>query len=299
MKEGAKTLKEMPQQMDVPLTMREKSSSEPEDERQPTKRIFILLLLLACVVMVGLAFLLWWVPYVGLSNIHRSLPAILAVCLGGFVLFWLGGALTLVFTIVRGKNLFFNRRIRGVVIRFLFPLLVGVGRCLGISKTEIRRSFVAINNRLVLAEARKVKPSKLLILLPHCLQNHECTVRITGNVENCKACGKCKIKDLVALSEKYHVSMSVATGGTLARRIVVEKKPNVIVAVACERDLSSGIQDSYPIPVYGILNRRPFGPCYDTDVDLDLVERGLITFLGREISETEGPGTKRIKQLEH
>ena len=286
----------MPQQMDVPLTTDEKRFSETEDQRQPTKRIFILLLLLACVVMVGLAILLWWVPYVGLSNIHRSLPGILAIFLGGFVLFWLGGAITLVFTIVRGKNLFFNRRIRGVVIRVLFPLLVGVGKCLGISKTETRRSFVAINNRLVLAEARKVRPSKLLILLPHCLQNHECTVRITGNVENCKACGKCKIKDLVALSEKYHVSMSVATGGTLARRIVVEKKPDVIIGVACERDLSSGIQDSYPIPVYGILNRRPFGPCYDTDVDLDLVERGLITFLGHEISETEGPGTKSTKQ---
>ncbi|MBU4427315.1 MAG: DUF116 domain-containing protein, partial [Proteobacteria bacterium] len=98
-------------------------------------------------------------------------------------------------------------------------------------------------------------------------------------------------KDLVALSEKYHVSMSVATGGTLARRIVVEKKPDIIIGVACERDLTSGIQDSYPIPVYGILNRRPFGPCYDTDVDLDLVERGLITFLGHEFSETKGPGT--------
>jgi len=299
MKGLPKTPKAMAQQMDVPLTPDERRFSEPEEQRQPTKKIFILLLLLACVVMVGLAFLLWWVPYVGLSNIHRSLPGILAIFLGGFVLFWLGGALTLVFTIVRGKNLFFNRRIRGVVIRVLFPLLVGVGKCLGISKTEVRRSFVAINNRLVLAEARKVRPSKLLILLPHCLQNHECTVRITGNVENCKACGKCKIKDLVALSGKYHVSMSVATGGTLARRIVVEKKPDVIIGVACERDLTSGIQDSYPIPVYGILNRRPFGPCYDTDVDLDLVERGLITFLGHEISETEGPGTKRIKQPEH
>jgi hypothetical protein len=266
--------------MNISLATEKMDSAETEDQRQPTKRIFILLLLLACVVMVGLAFLLWWVPYVGLANIHRNLPVILAIFLGGFVLFWLGGALTLVFTIIRGKNLFFNRRIRGVVIRFLFPLLVGVGRCLGINKTEIRRSFVAINNRLVLAEARRVRPERLLILLPHCLQNHECKVRITGNVGNCKACGKCKIKDLVALSEKYHVSMSVATGGTLARRIVVEKKPDVIIGVACERDLTSGIQDSYPIPVFGILNIRPFGPCFDTDVDLGLVEKGLITFLG-------------------
>ena len=33
----------MPQQMDVPLTTDEKRFSEPEDQRQPTKRTFILL----------------------------------------------------------------------------------------------------------------------------------------------------------------------------------------------------------------------------------------------------------------
>lgn len=250
-----------------------------EISQEPRKRTFIFLLLVSCVVLVGLAFLLWWVPYVGLANIHPSLPLILAVIFAGFVLFGLGGALTLVFTIIKGKNLFFNRRIRGVVIRILFPLLVFVGKCLGIKKDEIRRSFIAINNQLVLAEAAKVKPEKLLLLLPHCLQNHECTARIIGSIDNCKGCGKCKIKDLVELSKKYRVPVSVATGGTLARKIVVDTRPEIIIGVACERDLTSGIQDTYPIPVFGIFNRRPFGPCYDTDVDLELVEKGLTTFL--------------------
>ena len=246
---------------------------------RPKKRVFIFLLLATCLLLLGVAFLLWWVPYVGLGNIHEFLPLILAVLLGGVVLVSLGACLTLVFTIIRGKNLFFNRRIRGVVIRVLFPLLVGVGKCFGIQKSEIRRSFVAINNQLVMAEAQKVKPEKMLILLPHCLQNHNCAVRITGNVQNCKACGKCRIKDLAALSDKYHVHVAVATGGTLARKIVVDKRPEIIIAVACERDLTSGIQDAYPIPVFGIFNRRPFGPCYDTDVDIDLVEKGLKSFL--------------------
>ncbi|MDZ7699307.1 MAG: DUF116 domain-containing protein [Deltaproteobacteria bacterium] len=248
--------------------------------KRPKKRIFVFLLLVTCVVLVGLAFLLWWVPYVGLSAIYERLPLLLAIALGALVLFGLGGALTLVLTIIRGKNLFFNRRIRGVVIRILSPLLVVVGRCFGISKSEIRRSFIAINNELVLAEANTVPPEKLLILLPHCLQNHECAVRITASVDNCKRCGKCKIKDLSLLAETYRVPIAVATGGTLARRIVVERKPKLIIAVACERDLTSGIQDSYPIPVFGIFNRRPFGPCFDTDVDLNLVEKGIRTFLG-------------------
>ena len=248
---------------------------------RPKKRTFIFLLLITCLVLLGGAMLLWWVPYVGFTNIHPYLPLIVGIIFGGIVLFCLGAVLTLLFTIIRGKNLFFNRKIRGIVIRFLFPLLVGVGKCFGIKKSEIRRSFVAINNQLVLAEAKKVRPEKLLILLPHCLQFHDCNVRITGDVKNCKACGKCRIKELAALAEEYQTPISVATGGTLARRIVVEKRPEIIIGVACERDLTSGIQDSYPIPVFGIFNRRPFGPCFDTDVDIDLVTSAVRTFLGR------------------
>jgi len=253
---------------------------------EPEKWTFIFLLLLTCGGLVAAAVLLWWIPYIGFSNIHPRLPLIMAIIFTIIVLYMIGGGMTLVFTILWGRNLFFNRRIRGVVIRFLFPLLVIAGKCVGIGEDRVRRSFIAINNRLVLAEAKQVRPEKLLILLPHCLQNHECAVRITGAVENCKRCGKCKIKNLNEFSEKYNVPMSVATGGTLARKIVVEKRPDIIIAVACERDLTSGIQDSYPIPVFGIFNKRPFGPCYDTDVDLELVETGIITFLEHENRET-------------
>ncbi len=246
------------------------------------KWIFILLLLITCGGLVVAALLLWWIPYVGFEKIHSGLPFVMGIVIGLGVLYLIGGGMTLVLTILRGKNLFFNRKIRGVVIRFLFPLLVIAGKFIGIGKDQVRRSFVAINNQLVLNEAKRVKPEKLLILLPHCLQFHECRVRITGNIENCRRCGKCKIKDLVEISEKYNVAISVATGGTLARRIVVEKKPDIIIAVACERDMTSGIQDSYPIPVFGILNRRPFGPCFDTDVDMGLVEKGVETFLEKD-----------------
>ncbi|MFH1489572.1 MAG: DUF116 domain-containing protein [Pseudomonadota bacterium] len=255
---------------------------------QSEKRVFIFLLLLTCILFVGGAIILYLVPYIGFTNIHPKLPIIMAVVMGAVVSYFVGGALTLTFTVIRGKNLFFNRRIRGQVIRLLFPILVVIGKCFGISKDQVRLAFIFINNKLVLAEAMIVKPERLLILLPHCLQYHGCKVRITGNMENCEACGKCPIRKLVALSRKYHVSIAAATGGTLARRIVKEKRPSMIIAVACERDLSSGIQDAHPIPVFGILNERPNGPCCDTSVDVNRVEAGISFFLGHIDPQQKG-----------
>jgi hypothetical protein len=72
----------------------------------------------------------------------------------------------------------------------------------------------------------------------------------------------------------------VATGGTIARRIVKEARPEAIIAVACERDLSSGLVDTYPLPVIGILNERPFGPCINTRVDLRKVQEAITFFAG-------------------
>ena len=80
---------------------------------------------------------------------------------------------------------------------------------------------------------------------------------------------------MIALTEKYGVKLEVATGGTLARRKVKEVKPKVIVAIACERDLSSGIKDVYPLPVVGVVNMRPNGPCFDTKVDMEKVEDAI------------------------
>ena len=54
-------------------------------------------------------------------------------------------------------------------------------------------------------------------------------------------CGKCSIGKIRELAEKRNMHFSVATGGTLARQIVREYRPQAIVAIACERDLISGM----------------------------------------------------------
>ncbi|MCX7913377.1 MAG: DUF116 domain-containing protein, partial [Thermodesulfovibrionales bacterium] len=103
--------------------------------------------------------------------------------------------------------------------------------------------------------------------IPQCLQRDSCDVRITNNVYNCKKCGRCIIADIIEIAEISRLKLFVATGGTMARQIVDKLKPDAIIAVACERDLSSGIADSYPIPVIGIVNERPSGPCINTTIN--------------------------------
>ena len=80
------------------------------------------------------------------------------------------------------------------------------------------------------------------------------------------------------MADENHLDLFVATGGTLARKIVTEIRPGAIVAVACERDLSGGLADTYPIPIIGISNERPYGPCLNTQVDLEKVKEAISFF---------------------
>jgi len=251
-------------------------------ENRPKKRIFIGLLVLTCLILFFLIFLLWYVPLVGLKNIHPLLPLFFTIGLALLVFFMVAGGLLLIFTIIWRKDILFSHKLRGVVTKVLFPFMILMGRLVGVSKERVQQSFIELNNHLVRSNQHRAKPQRVLILLPHCIQNFDCQIKITGNIKNCKGCGKCEIKDLIQLADQYRVNIAVATGGTLARRIIVENKPEAIVAVACELDLTSGIQDSYPIPVIGILNERPYGPCINTRADIEKVKSALLDFLGPE-----------------
>ncbi|MDO3378027.1 DUF116 domain-containing protein [Geoalkalibacter halelectricus] len=250
-------------------------SSSPQSRLQPRKRVFIGLLSGLCALVLGLAVLLWWAPSVGLANIHPVLPVVLGVVLATLSFCIVGGLLLLVATLLTGRDLFFSERLRRVVIKYLFPGIIGLGRLLGMDRDTLHQSFIALNNQLVRAKKLRVGAGQVLILLPHCIQLFDCGIKITGDVSKCTGCGRCDIKGLVEIATERGIDIAVATGGTLARKIIVDKRPRLIVAVACERDLTSGIRDAYPLPVIGILNERPHGPCFNTQIVLAQVREAL------------------------
>jgi uncharacterized protein len=254
-----------------------------EKTAEPRKRLFIALMGLTCVALVIIIFLAWWIPSRGLANIHPELPRIVGLIMLGLSGAAILGTLLLVLTTALGKDIFFTRFMRLVVIKFLLPVIEFAGKLLGLDKDRIRQSFIAMNNSLVISQKQKVRPDRILVLLPHCIQLFDCEIKVTGDVNKCVLCGRCDIKGLVEIGRKYGIDISVATGGTLARKVIVEKRPKLVLAVACERDLTSGIKDCYPLPVIGILNLRPHGPCFNTIVDTAAIDAAL-----QQVLETTG-----------
>lgn len=162
-----------------------------------------------------------------------------------------------------------------LALKALFPVVKLIAGIFKSDKDTIRKVYVEINNILVESEKKRYKPQDILVLLPHCLQSSECEYKITNNMFNCRECGKCCIGEVVKLVGRLGVKARVVTGGTAARNIVRETKPKIIVSVACERDLASGIADVGNTPVVGIFNQRPNGPCRNTILDTDVLEQKL------------------------
>lgn len=247
--------------------------------REPRKRLFIGLVTGTSVLVCLILLVGWIIPVIGLGNIHPSIPYItgivLAACIG--VIAW--ASLSLVLLISSGRNFWGSSRVRGLTNRFFLPGMELLARLAGVPPADVRRSFIKVNNELTGNLTGAFPPERVLILLPHCLQRADCPIRLTFTVDACQRCGRCPIAGLLDLRDRYGVHLAVATGGSIARRIVVETRPGLIIAVACERDLTSGIQDTHPLPVYGILNARPEGPCRNTLVTLSLVDEALRRFV--------------------
>jgi len=242
------------------------------------KRIFISLLALSFLLLGGVFLLAWWVVSERGFLINKIvLTSITAASI--LVLILLGiGVLALVWSLWRTKTIGPLQNIMAAATNFLFPIALNVGKWIGLDEERIKNSYIQVSNQLVKTRMHGREIKRILILAPHCLQWKNCPHKITIDVNNCKSCGKCPVADLQRLAKEYQTELLVVTGGTFARKVIKEKRPEAIVAIACERDLTSGIQDIDILPVIGVVNERPEGPCSNTSVDLRKVEEAIKHF---------------------
>ena len=247
-----------------------------ENIRRPQKRLFVALLGLSFLCMAFLAYAVWRVAYLGLLQIHAYLPLVLGLCIAG-IFFLTGLGILGIVSAILGSSVFnvFQKQTYAL-INLLFPVVVMLGKVFGIQRRKIEQSFIAVSNQIFHQRHIRVPADRLLVVTPHCLQLATCSHKITRDpMGNCQRCGGCDIGALVALAEEKGFHFFVVTGGTLARQTVKKIRPKVVLAIACERDLTSGIQDVYPLPAVGVMNIRPNGPCYNTHVDMEQVRREI------------------------
>src|SRR4051812_41595935 len=88
----------------------------------------------------------------------------------------------------------------------------------------VENAAVKVYNALAVMRQRKVGGGELLLLIPRCLS-------------------KVTLDGVLGIAGKYGVPVFVATRGQLARRVIRERRPKAVVAVACERDMVSGLHD--------------------------------------------------------
>jgi hypothetical protein len=173
------------------------------------------------------------------------------------------------------------------LIKLIFYPIITVGKIVNKAEDKVPRLFVRANNYLTFHRRFNYRPEEILLLLPHCLQNSDCIQKITKDIKNCKGCGKCQICQLVELNNCYPAHFHVVDGGTMARNRLKSGNYKAVVAVACERELESGIYYSN-LPVIAIVNERPKGPCTETCVNIPQVERALLFFFGELTDQTKG-----------
>ena len=138
-----------------------------------------------------------------------------------------------------------------------------VGRLFGVERDWTGHATVVVYDRLAESRKRKVAPEELLILIPRCLS-------------------RAALDGVLDIARRYDVSAYVATRGQLARRAIRERRPKAVVAVACERDMVSGLHDvAGRVPVLGLTMSLPKGPCKDAELDLDKMEAFVRGYLAK------------------
>ena len=150
------------------------------------------------------------------------------------------------------------------------PFMAFCAQPFGLSRDRIGSSCIALTNRLTRLRLHHQHVDRPLMLLPRCLS---------------RAC----VAEIRELAEGWNCPVVQVGTNAVARQKVREFKPNAVIAVACERDLVSGLYDfGHRMPIMVIANRRPKGPCLEATIDNDQLTSILEDILGPKNTITTG-----------
>ncbi|WP_022851187.1 DUF116 domain-containing protein [Limisalsivibrio acetivorans] len=246
-----------------------------QEKRSPEQKIFWGLFALASAVGICLLLIIWYLAVYGAEGLPGPAVWIVSAIFTALLAGSIGAVLLFSLSLYTGRAGLMPPGTSWAAMNILLPMTMMAGKLLKVDRNRLIRAFINLNNSVAFRNIQRKGLSSAIVLLPHCLQLDTCELKLTNDIYKCIECGRCDIKNLAQLGKNYNMNIRVATGGTMARRLVKEFRPEVIIAVACERDLLSGIKDTYPMPVIGVCNTRPEGPCRNTRVECSEIEDTL------------------------
>lgn len=204
-----------------------------------------------------------WLSAPRLASLWSSLPDLLGgIVVAGLVVWiaWLG---LIAVALWKGRTRIPEGLAEGGLLPWVMPRLERVAGWIGISRDVMGNSMLKVFDRLALGRRRAgIAPADLLILLPRCL-------------------GREAMRKAMEVSSRYDVPLFVASRGRYARQMLAQRRPKAVVAVACERDLVSGIHDvAGRLPVLATTLTLPDGPCKNTDLSVADLERQVRKLIG-------------------
>lgn len=199
----------------------------------------------------------WYLIEPRIEQFSRYAAGLIGWILTGFIVLSVVLVLAELLMALRFGRSLFPYAWRQKIVLSLLPRTLWLGARLGISRDRVGNSFIKVHNFITKSHGDKVSTDRLLVLLPRCL-HMEARKRITEKVGGCS------------------VKIVTVSGGEAARAAIKQHRPTLILALACERDLMSGIRDvAEKIPVLAIANKRPEGPCKNTDFSMAELDEAL------------------------
>ncbi|UCE26459.1 MAG: DUF116 domain-containing protein [Candidatus Coatesbacteria bacterium] len=226
----------------------------------------------------------WYLTAPRFGQLWEPLPWVLAGAAVGVVLYLALEYAGVILTVSTGKPILLPLAWQGRLALRFTPIATRMAKPLGKTVDRMVHSFVRVNNAVVESLTGKVA-GPVLVLLPRCIQWAECEQPIIEDAEYCKRCGKCPMAELMDIRAGFeNVEYYVLTGGRVAADVIKKVRPAAVIGVACERELLAGIELVDEIPVVGIANVRPEGPCLHTQVFIEDFEETLEHFATRKRS---------------
>ena len=230
------------------------------DFRTTTGKFFLFTALgIAGIVVAGAAGIFLLTPR--LAQLASWLPRALYVADASIAL--VGGAwLALIaMSYATDRALLPSRFAEGGLLLKTLRLSSRVGEMFGVQRDWTDNAAVSVYNRLAWAREWRVRANEMLILIPRCLS-------------------RSALDGVMDIAKRYNVATFVATRGSYARQAIRERRPKAVVAVACERDMVSGLRDvAGRLPVLGLTMQLPNGPCKDASLDLVRMEAFVRKYL--------------------